>query len=161
MGFGQDLGFSMPGAGGDAGQITPQSMTQPDKADAALKMLIGAMIGIPMGGGESAGAGAAAGTGAGAGGFFDAASAAMPEATASAMPATSPDIMASLFPQPANPMSSMLGVQNPAMTGIMDTIQRLQASPFHQGGIPGEGQLEMPQLGGVTLPKRRTSGRMF
>lgn len=150
------MGFS-----GDAGQITPESMSQPDKADALVKMLIFGPGGMAMGGAGAANA-ASAGAGAEAGSAFNALSAGMPNASAAATSGISPDIMASLFPQPANPMSQMLGVQNPVMSGMMNTIQRLQASPFHQGGIPGEGQsLEMPQLGGVTLPKRRTSGRMF
>ncbi len=150
------------GGSSDGGQITPESMSQPDVADAIVKMLLfGGAGGLGAGAGTAAGAAGGAEVGAGslmAGAPGLEAFSASPVTTAT----VAPDLMSMLFPQPANSASSMFGVQNPAMTGIMNTLQRVQASPLHQGGIPGEGQLEMPQLGGVTLPKRRTSsGRMF
>lgn len=147
------------GGSSDGGQITPESMTQPDKADALIKMLIFGAAGMP---GAGAGTGAGAASAAGAGNAL-AGAPGLDAFSASPVTSASPDLMSTLFPQPANPMSSMFGMsQNSPMSGILNTMQRIQASPFHQGGIPGEGQsLGMPELGGVMLPKRRTSGRMF
>ncbi len=167
----------MGGMSGDAGQITPESMTQTDRADMALMMLIAGAAGAGGAGAGAAeagaGAGAAAGAGMGAGAAEGAGAAGiggstfgmfsgMPEATATATTATAPNsgFMNFMFPQSANPMSSRLGVQDPTMAGIMDTIERIKASPLHQGGIPGEGSiLQVPQ-GGVMLPQRK-SRRMF
>ena len=141
------------GMGGDGSQISPQSMSQGDMGDALLMMLIGGGIG---GVGGAAAGGATGATGAGAIGAEGVGAAAGGSAAAA-----SPGIMDMLFPTPQTSMSSQLGVQDPTMAGILDTIQKLQASPLHSGGVPSAGgPMQIPQ-GGVMNPQRRTAGRMF
>jgi hypothetical protein len=141
-------------------------MSQGDMGDALLMMLIGGGMGGAGGAAAGAGTGAAGAgelgaVGAGAAGTGAIGAGGAGAATGGSAAAASPGIMDMLFPQPQNSMSSQFGIQDPTMAGIMDTIQRLQASPFSQGGIPGENQgvQQIPQ-GGVMLPKRKT-GRMF